>query len=101
MKAIEFLNWIVGHSIEGKLLNIVVVPNEGEYSWEQNEEWWTQMFGNYPPCQVEEGGYLYYYKSQIDEYITDANGNIKEPEVTIELPTDSGFDYIYLYKLED
>lgn len=101
MKAIDILDWIVRKSIEGELLNIIVVPNEGEHSWEQNEEWWTQWCGACPPHPVEQGGYLYYYESQIDEYITDANGNIKEPDVTIELPTDSGFDYIYLYKLED
>ena len=102
MKAIDILDWIIRQSVEGEILNIVVVPEEGEHSWEQNEEWWTQMFGNFPSSPAPAGTYLYYYRSSFyDEYITDNNGYIKTPDVKIEIPTDSDFDYIYLYKLED
>lgn len=42
MKAIEILEWICKESIEGEFLNIVDVPETSW--WEQNEEWWMQMF---------------------------------------------------------
>ena len=102
MKAIEILDWICRESIEGEFLNIVEVPEEGEHSWEQNEEWWTNMFGACPPHPIIAGKYLYYYRSSFyGEYITDNHGNITLPDAEIELPTESDFDYIYLYKLED
>lgn len=104
MKAIEVLDWIIRESIDGVILNIVTVPNEGVYSWEQNEGWWKDMFGACPPHPVEQGAYLYYYRSATNafhEYITDANGNIKNPDAEIELQPLSDVDYIYLYKLED
>ena len=53
----------------------------------------------YPPCPIEKGKYLYYYTSAIDEEID--NGCYVQPDATIELSDEHGFDYIYLYKVED
>lgn len=100
MKAIEVLSWIVNESIEGEFLNIVDVPEEGDNEWNQNEEWWVNQFGMYPPCPIEDGRYLYYYQSTVCDTIY-FNGQYHVPDAQIELPTEDGFDYIYLYRLED
>ena len=98
MKAIEILEWICRESIEGELLNIVDVPEEGESSWEQNEFWWTQMFGACPPHPVSAGKYLYFYESNMSRCdVYDSRGSYYEPDAMIE----SGSDYIHLYKLDD
>lgn len=99
MKATEILEWIVKESINGEFLNFVDVPEEGNEEWEQNEGWWLNQFGMYPPCPIEKGKYLYYYTSAIDEEID--NGCYVQPDATIELSDEHGFDYIYLYKVED
>lgn len=99
MKAIDILEWIVKESINGEFLNLVDVPEEGNEEWEQNEGWWLNQFGMYPPCPIEKGKYLYYYTSAIDEEID--NGCYVQPDATIELSDEHGFDYIYLYKVED
>lgn len=101
MKSIEVLEWICRESINGESLNIVEVHEEGEESWEQNEEWWTNMFGACPPCPLSEWRYLYYYEDATIGEMRDARGAYVSPDAMIELPTDNGFDYIYLYKLED
>ena len=105
MKAIDILNWICKESINGEDLNTIDVPKEGEYEWEQNEDWWLSMFGSYPPSPIEAGKYLYYYRSSMNrhDYITDEFGNMTEPNAEIEIPSVQGgdFEYIYLYKIDD
>jgi len=89
MKATELLNWICRESISGEHLGIVDVPEEGYGEWEQNEGWWNEYFGGCPPYPVPEGRYLYYYTSQVSDYIT--------PDAEIEFADDS----IYLHRIED
>ena len=100
MKATEILEWIVKESIEGEFLNFVDVPEEGDNEWEQNEEWWNNMFGNCPPHAIAAGKYLYYYDSSYP-YAIHYGMSCFNPDAQIEIPVDDGFDYIYLYKLED
>ena len=101
MKAIQILEWVVKESIDGEFLNFVDVPEEGENEWQQNEEWWNVWCGNYPPHPIKCGHYLYYYQSAICDTIY-LNGQYYGPDAQIEIPDDkSGFDYIYLYKVED
>lgn len=95
MKAIEILDWICRESIEGEFLNIIEVPEEGENEWEQNEDWWINQMGMYPPYPIEKGRYLYYYTSAISDEID--NGCYVQPNATIELSN----EYILLYKVED
>lgn len=94
MKAFEILKWLIDESICGNYVGIVAVPEEGDEIGDQNEEWWIEMFGNYPPCPIPSGKYLYYYESQVDGII-----NHKQPDTQIEVP--SGIDYINLYKIEE
>lgn len=102
MKAFDILKWICTFSIEGENLNIVEVPEEGEHEWEQNEEWWINQFGMYPPHPIAAGKYLCYYQSSgIEAGIPNSKGLWEDADAEIELPTESGFDYIYLYKVED
>lgn len=104
MKAIEVLNWIIRESIEGEILNTIYVPKEGREQGLQNWKWWDAMFGARPRKCLEQGTYLYYYRSSTNEffgYITDVTGKVRIPDAIIDLPTESDFDYIYLYKLED
>ena len=100
MKAIQILEWIVKESIEGGFLNFVDVPEEGENEWQQNEDWWKVFCGSCPPHPIQSGRYLYYYQSAIcdDMYI---GGRYYEPDSQIEIPDEYGFDYIYLYKIEE
>lgn len=100
MKAIEILEWIVKDSINGEFLNLVDVPEEGNEEWEQNEEWWNNWCGSCPPSPIPSGRYLYYYQSAICDTIY-FNGQFHEPDAQIELPCEDGYDYIYLYKVED
>ena len=100
MKAINILTWIVKESIEGEFISFVDVPEEGENEWEQNEGWWNTWCGSCPAHPIQSGHYLYYYQSAICDTIY-FNGQYHEPDAQIEIPTDNGFDYIYLYKVED
>lgn len=95
MKAIDILEWIVKESINGEFINLVNVPEEGDNEWQQNEEWWIYQFGMYPPYPIPSGRYMYYHTSQIPY------GQLEEPDATIELPTERGWDYIHLYKVEE
>lgn len=92
MKSIDILDWICRESIDGEFLNMVEVPEEGEHEWEQNEDWWINQFGNYPPYPIAAGKYLYRYGDTICH---------QAPDAEIELATMDGFEYIYLYQLED
>jgi len=100
MKAIQILEWIIKESIEGEFLNFVDVPEEGENEWQQNEEWWNAWCGSCPPRPIQSGRYLYYYQSAICDTIY-FNGQYHEPDAQIEIPDENGFDYIYLYKIEE
>lgn len=100
MKAIDILEWIIKESIEGELLNFVDVPEEGNKEWEQNEEWWNVWGGGCPACLIPSGLYLYYYQDAICDKIY-FNGQYHQPDAQIEIPTDGGLDYIYLYKIEE
>jgi len=100
MKATEILEWIIRESIEGDFLNYVDVPEEGENELQQNEEWWTMWCGNYPPHPIPSGRYLYYYQSAVCDTIY-FNGQHHAPDAQIEIPDENGFDYIYLYKIEE
>lgn len=100
MKATEILEWIVKESINGEFLNFVDVPEEGNEEWEQNEEWWNTWCGSCPQRPIQNGRYLYYYQSAICDTIY-SNGKFNEPDAQIELPCEDGYDYIYLYKVED
>ena len=100
MKAKDILRWIINESIEGEYLNTIDVPNDGDESWEQNESWWLETFGGLPPMPIAAGKYLYYYDSAICEAIHTTEKTFK-PDAQVELSVEDGFDYIYLYKLED
>ena len=103
MKTKDILEWICRYSINGEFLNIIEVPEEGENEWEQNEQWWINMFGFPPPCPVAAGRYLYFYATEVNEDMKDIHGNIIEPDAKIEiLNTGDMFDcdYVLLYKLE-
>ena len=98
MKAITALEWICRESINGEYINIIDVPKEGANEWEQNEAWWISMFGGMPATPVPSGRYLYYYDSSVEEMLNEYG----EYDAQIEIPCSmGGFDYIYLYKLED
>ena len=98
MKAIELLDWIVRDSINGEFLGTIEVPCEEE----QTEEWWINTFGGVPPHSISEGKYLYFYESQLPSAeVHDMRNAYVAPDTTIELPTDSGFDYIFLYMIEE
>lgn len=101
MKTKDILEWVVGESINGEFLNFVNVPEEGENEWEQNEEWWNNMFGACPPHSIPAGRYLYYYDSSYPYAIHYEGKSCFNPDVQIEIPVDDGFDYIYLYKVEE
>lgn len=49
---------------------------------------------------IAAGKYLYYYNSAIDKAIHTTEKAF-EPDAQVELSVEDGFDYIYLYKLED
>ena len=95
MKATEILEWIVKESISGEFLNFVDVPEEGENEWQQNEEWWNTWCGSCPPHPIPSGRYMYYYPSAI------SYGQLEDPDATIEIPCDNGWEFIHLYKVED
>ena len=98
MKAIDLLNWIVRDSINGEFLGTIEVPCEEE----QTEEWWIDTFGGVPPHSISEGKYLYFYESQLPSAeVHDMRNAYVAPDTTIELPTDSGFEYIFLYMIEE
>lgn len=97
MKAKDILEWIVRDEVEGKFLHTIVVPEEGDEEWEQNEEWWWDTLGFVPPCPIEPGKYLYFYVSEVANDIWDSNGGYCEPDAEIEAYN----DYIHLYRLED
>ena len=102
MKAKDILKWICRESINGEFLNLIEVPKEGDNEWEQNEDWWNDTLGACPPFAIPSGTYLFYYASSgIDAGIPNASGRWEDVDQEIEIPTDRGFDYIYLYKLED
>lgn len=100
MKAKDLLDWLCQSSMDCKNVNTIIVPNEGEGESEQNEDWWFDMFGGVPPCAANAGKYLYYYDS-VHPYAVLINGECYAPDVTVEIPTDDGFDYAYLYEIED
>jgi len=102
MKAIDILKWIVNESIEGELLYFVDVPEEGNEEWEQNEGWWHTWCGSCPPSAIPSGRYLYYYHclGDFDDYVF-LDGKFIEPDAQIELADEEGFNYIYLYKIEE
>lgn len=94
MKATEILEWICRESINGEFLGMIDVPEHDEGICMQTADWWYDMFGGCPPHPIETGRYLYFYTSQVE----DIDG---EPDAQIELPTEYGFDYIHLYKMEE
>jgi hypothetical protein len=61
----KILSWIVDDSINGEFLYIIDVPEEGDESYEQNEEWWISMLGACPPYPVKPGKYLYFCTDSI------------------------------------
>lgn len=98
MKAKDLLKWIIDKSINGEFLNIIDVPEEGENEWQQNEEWWINQVGMYPPYPIEVGKYMYFYASQV------LGVELEDPDAEIEICNADNmydYDYIYLYKLED
>lgn len=98
MEAKDLLKWIIAKSINGEFLNIIDVPEEGENEWQQNEEWWINQLGMYPPYPIEAGKYMYFYASQV------LGAELEDPDAEIEICNADnmyGYDYIYLYKLED
>jgi hypothetical protein len=105
MKAIELLDWIVRDSINGEFLGTIEVPCKEE----QTEEWWIDTFGGVPPHSrgvpphsISEGKYLYFYESQLPSAeVHDMRNAYVAPDTIVELPTDSGFDYIFLYMIEE
>ena len=100
MKTSDILKWIITESVNGEFLNTIHVPEEGEEEWEQNETWWLNTMGGLPPSAIPSGNYLYYYESAIPNRIH-TNEKMFKPDAEIELSEHDGFDYIYLYKLND
>lgn len=100
MKAKDILEWVVMENIEGEYLHFLDVPEAGDNGWEQNKEWWIDNMDGCPPSPIESGCYLLYYQSLICDTIF-CGGAYHVPDAQIEIPTNSGFDYIYLYKVED
>lgn len=88
-------------SINGESLFLIDVPEEGENEWEQNEGWWKNMFGNEPGSPLSKGTYLYFYDCDVEHTIKDSKGAYVAPDALIEVPHDNGFDYIYLYRLDE
>ena len=103
MKTSTILEWIISQNINGKFLHTIDVPEEGEEEWQQNEEWWCEALGFYPPAPIEAGRYLYFYVSEVEEDVWDAYNGYCEPDAEIEVCNSDhlyGYDYIHLYKLE-
>lgn len=96
----QALDWVVGHSINGEFLNIIVVPEKGNEWGEQNDGWWMQMFGALPNETLAEGTYLYFYTSQIPDDVDNNFGRIFDPDMSLKL-FNNGYDWINFYKLED
>lgn len=102
MKAIEILKWIVGECISGEDLIIIDIPEEGDNEWEQNEEWWNHLVGGCPPHAIKAGRYICFYQSSgLESSIQDEHGFLIDADAEIEIPDENGFDYFYLYRLED
>ncbi len=97
MKTKDILCWVVNECVNGEDIGIIDVPEEDDAFVCQDEEWWIETFGAYPPSAIEAGKYLYYYRSAISEWIKDEYGNYQEPDAEIEI----GDDYAYLYKIND
>ena len=100
MKTNIILEWICRKNINGKYTNIIEVPNEGNEEFEQNSCWWLDNFGGLPPCPIAEGKYFFYYESEIP-YCIQHDGILYEPNAQVEIPEDNGYDYVYLYFIED
>ena len=97
----QALDWVVGHSINGKCIDIIFVPEVRDYSCNyQNEKWWMETFGVLPQRFLEEGTYLYFYTSQIPDDVDNNFGRIVEPDMSVKV-FDNGYDWINFYKLEE
>ena len=94
MKAIDILKWICENPIDGEVLHMIDIPEEGDNECDQNEEWWYSYFGMCPPSPVPAGKYLYFYTTQVD-------GPDADPDAEIEIPERWGFSYIHFYKIDD
>ena len=101
MNALDVLEWICRESINGESLFLIDVPEEGENEWEQNDEWWMNMLGGVPAYPMSEGKYMYYFDSDNIGSMVDGRGAYTAPDALIEVPHDNGFDYIYLYRLDE
>lgn len=100
MKAKAVLEWIVKESINGESLSFVDVPEEGQGTWKQNEEWWLNYFGAVPSGPVPAGRYLYFYSDTYNEINYDGKyEKVFTPDVEIEV--DPNVCTIYLYLIED
>lgn len=88
-------------AILGEYCNIVDVPEEGDEDWQQNESWWSNTFGGVPPQSAEPGKYFYFYESNMPDPIVLEDGTVPDPDVKIEIPWDSTFDHIYMYKIDE
>ena len=95
-KATKLLEWICRGSVLGENLFIVDIPENNEF--ESQEEFMIQYFGNSTPFEIPGGKYLYYYRSS-EDWATDQKGNYIEMDAEIEIPTNDGFDSIYLYRI--
>lgn len=100
MKTSIILEWICRKNINGKFVNIIEVPNEGDKEFEQNEGWWIDTFGGLPPFPIAEGKYFFYYESAIS-YCIQHDGILYAPTAQVEIPVVNGYDYVYLYLIED
>lgn len=96
MNAFEILEWICQESISGEDLDLVDVPDVET----QTKEWWCDTMGGCPPHTIPSGSYLYYYQSAICDTIY-FGGQYHQPDAQIEIPDENGFDYIYLYRIDD
>ena len=102
MKASYLLECLIASNINCAHVGVINVPEEGEKEWEQNEGWWQEHFGNYPPCPISDGKYMYFCESDMEQCdLYDERGAYYAPDTTIEIPVEHGFDYIYLFKIDE
>ena len=96
MKAIDVLDCILYMGASGEDFTRIEVPAEDDEWTPQNEEWWLNEIGGYPPTAIEKGIYLVYFPNDARDWLqTDMRHFM--PDATVEV----GDSVFYLYKLEE
>ena len=97
MKKSKILDWILDNNINPILLQRINVPEEGDEEYQQNEEWWIDIFGATPSAPVMPGKYFYFYASRVvaDELEYDAQIEVCNEDTMF------GYDYINFIRIEE